>query len=253
MQKRKTGEQEAITILENLGIEIDKDYYDDNSQKNMPDIKYKDDDRYIEITHTLHNNAIPEHIRKFDQPQRGETWNDYTQRHLDMGIKCNLAYNRIRKRDYEKDDKGNFTPKGQSLFKKDAKLLKNHMGYDVTQMDIAKQFSEFNCDRPIMRFSTDNILREITKDKGKKYPNGNVDLFIFATDGEFRLIKELVRQKKWNGAAKQFLNQILLSPFPTIYVCEWCFEAQSYNINNPQLMIFRKQGEGLKIELKNGG
>ncbi len=98
------------------------------------------------------------------------------------------------------------TPEGQAQFKKDAKLLKEHMGYDVTEMDFAKQFSEFKCDHPTIHFSTDNILREITKDKGKKYPDGDVDLFVFATDQEFRLMKELIPQRTWNGTASGFLN-----------------------------------------------
>ena len=89
MLKRKKGEQEAITILENLGIEIDRSYYDDNSQQSMPDIRCKDG-RYIEITHTFHNNAIPKGISKFDQLQPGETWSGYTQRRMDVEIECSL-------------------------------------------------------------------------------------------------------------------------------------------------------------------
>lgn len=58
MLKRKKGEQKAITILENLGIEIDRNYHDDNSQQSMPDIRCING-RYIEVTHTLHNNSIP--------------------------------------------------------------------------------------------------------------------------------------------------------------------------------------------------
>jgi len=42
MAKRKQGENEAITILENLGVEFDKEYCDDNSHDSMPDVRYKD-------------------------------------------------------------------------------------------------------------------------------------------------------------------------------------------------------------------
>ena len=97
-----------------------------------------------------------------------------------------------------------------------------------------------------IHFSAENILREISKDKGEKYPDGDVDLFIFVTDEEFRLMKELIPQRTWNGTASGFLNQILKSPFPKIYVCEWCFERQEYNTDNPQLIIFIKYGDGLK-------
>lgn len=250
MLERKKGEQEAITILEKLGIEVDKGYYDDNSHKSMPDVKCKDG-RYIEITHTFHNNAIPKRISKFDRLQPGEDWSGYTQRHLDVEIECNHALKRIHNLDYEKDDMWKLTTEGQAQFKKDAKLLKEHMGYDVTEMDFANQFSEFKCDHPTIHFSTDNILREITKDKGQKYPNGDVELFIFATDEEFRLMKELIPQRTWNGTASGFLNQILKSPFQKIYICEWCFERQEYNTDNPQLIIFYMYGEGLKWECHN--
>lgn len=250
MPGRKQGELEAITILEGIGIQVDRDYFDDNSHKSMPDIRCKDG-HYIEITHTFHNNAIPKGISKFDRLQPGEDWSGYNQRHLDVEIECSHALKRIHNLDYEKDDKWKLTPKGQAQFKKDAKLLKEHMGYDVTQMDFARRFSEFKCDHPTIRFSTDNILREITKDKGKKYPNGDVDLFVFVTDEEFRLMKELILQRAWNGTASGFLNQILKSPFHKIYVCEWCFERQEYNTDNPQLIIFYKYGESLRWECHN--
>lgn len=250
MAGRKQGELEAITILESSGIQVDRDYLDDNSHKSMPDVRCKDG-RYIEITHTFHNNAIPNGIRKFDRLQPGEDWSGYTQRHLDIEIECSHALDRVRKSDYERDDSWKLTPAGQAQFKKDAKLLREHMGCDVTEMDFAKQFSEFKCDHPAILFSTDNILREISKDKGNKYPDGDVDLFIFATDEEFRLMKELIPQRTWNGTASGFLNQILQSPFPKIYVCEWCFEEQKYNTKNPEIVVFTKSGNTLKWEWHN--
>ena len=94
MSERKKGEQEAITILKNLGIEVDNDYYDDNSHKSMPDIKCKDG-RYIEVTHTHHNNAIPTTISRFDKLQPGEDWSGYAQRHLAVETECSNALTRI--------------------------------------------------------------------------------------------------------------------------------------------------------------
>jgi hypothetical protein len=250
MSGRKQGELEAITILESIGIQVDRDYLDDNSHKSMPDVKCADG-RYIEVTHTLHNNSIPTTMSRFDRLQPGEDWSDYTQRQLKVETECSRALDRIRKYDYEKDDTWKITPAGQAQFKKDIKLLKEHMGYDVTEMDPAKQFSEFKCDHPSMLFSTDNILREITKDKGEKYPNGDVDLFIFAADEEFRLMKELIPMRSWNGTARGFLNQIIKAPFPKIYVCEWCFDKQEYNTDDPQIVVFYKYGDGLKWEWHN--
>ena len=250
MLKRKKGEQKAITILENLGIEIDRNYHDDNSQQSMPDIRCINC-RYIEVTHTLHNNSIPTTISKFDRLQPGEDWSGYTQRHLDVEIECSNALKRIQNLDYKKDDMRKLTPAGQAQFIKDAKLLKEHLGYDVMEMDFDKRFSEFMCDHPSIYFSPDNILREITNDKGKKYPNGDVDLFIFVTDKEFQLMKNLIQQGTRNGTTSGFLSQILKSPFQKIYVCEWCFERQEYNTDTPQLIIFYKYGEDLKWECHN--
>ena len=250
MPGRKQGEIEAITILESIGIQVDRDYLDDNSQNSMPDIRCKDG-RYIEVTHTLHNNAIPTTISRFDKLQPGEDWSEYTKRHLDVEMECSYALDRVHNLDYEKDDMWRLTPAGQAQFKKDAKLLKEHMGYDITEMDFNKRNSEFKCDHPTIHFSTDNILREISEDKGRKYPDGDVDLFIFATDEEFRLMKDLIPQRNWNGTARGFLNRLLKSPFHVIYVCEWCFEEQKYNTKNPELVVFTKSGNTLKWEWYN--
>ncbi len=250
MPGRKQGELEAITILESIGIQVDRDYLDDNSHKSMPDVRCKDG-RYIEVTHTHHNNAIFSRISKFDQIQNGESFGDSIRRRLEVEIECSDALDRVHKFNYEKEFVGRSSPEGLTQFMRDAKLLKEHLGYDVIEMDFAKQHSEFKCDRPTIHFSTDNILREITKDKGKKYPDGDVDLFVFATDEEFRLMEELIPQWRWNGTASGFLNQILKSPFLKIYVCEWCFERQEYNTDNPQLIVFCKYEEGLKWECHN--
>ena len=90
MPGRKQGEIEAITILESIGIQVDRDYLDDNGQNSMPDIRCKDG-RYIEVTHTLHNNAITTTVSKFDRLQPGEDWSEYTKRHLDVEMECSYA------------------------------------------------------------------------------------------------------------------------------------------------------------------
>lgn len=250
MQKRKQGEREAILILENLGIEIEKNYYDDNSHSSMPDIRCKSG-RYIEVTHTLHNNALQTGVSNYFKLQPGENWNDYIQRHSRVENECSFALNRINKMDYEKDEERQITEAGKAQFEKDVKLVKEHMGYDYTERDLDKRYSEFKCDCPTYIFSPNNILREILKDKGKKYPNGDIDLFIFVTDEEFRLMQELISQKDWNGVANNFLTQIYYSPFPKIYVCEWDFDRQEYNTNDPRFITFYKSDDRLKWEWRN--
>ena len=61
----KQGEQEAKMILERKGVAFDDNYHDDNSRPSMPDFKYLDEERYLEVTHTLHNNAIITHLLSF--------------------------------------------------------------------------------------------------------------------------------------------------------------------------------------------
>ena len=250
MSKRKQGEQEAVTILERLGIEIDKDYYDDNSQQSMPDIRYLDG-RYIEVTHTLHNNAIPKGGNKYNQLRDGEDWDDHFQRHLDVERRCHQALDRIRNCNYERDDMGNLTEAGLVQYKQDAKLVKDHLGYDYMERDITKKHSEFNCDCPSINHSVDNILKEISEDKAKKYPDGKTDLFIYATSDEFRLMKDLLSQVNRNIYANGFLYRILQSPFPKVYVCEWDFQRQEYNTVATQLVLFYKCDDGVKWEWYN--
>lgn len=53
----KQGEEEAKQILETIGRRIDETYCDDNSKSSMPDLRFKSG-RYIEVTHTKHNNSV---------------------------------------------------------------------------------------------------------------------------------------------------------------------------------------------------
>lgn len=48
----KQGEQEAKMILERKGVAFDDNYHDDNSSPSMPDFKYLDEERFLEVTHT---------------------------------------------------------------------------------------------------------------------------------------------------------------------------------------------------------
>lgn len=245
MPKRKAGEQEALLILKSMGIEIDEEYYDDNSKSSMPDLRYKDG-RGIEVTHTRHNNAIVKGINNYNKVKQGEDSAAWIKRHLDIELQCHDALERVNNYGYSRDKFGNLMPEAQEQYKNDLKLLKKHMGYDPSEFDFNKKYSEFNCDTPILFFSVDNILREINVDKGRKYFDGNTDLFVFAVEDEYRLMKDLIPQKNWNGTAVSFLNALLRSPFPTIYVCAWNFEKQEYNTEHPNIIKFYKYKEGLK-------
>lgn len=245
MSKRKKGEKEAVIILESIGIKIDKEYLDDNSQASMPDLK-NENGRYIEVTHTKHNNFLFMGINKYDQFWSGENGDEWIQRHLDTELACSEAIDRTEKLDYECDEDGIFTDKAKEQYQKDCILLKSHMGFDPMEINSQKQFSEFKCDRPIISFSVDNIINEIKNDKGRKQYSVDTDLFIFATEQEFDIMKKLISERSWNGAAYELLNEILYSKFSVIFVCPWNIENQEYNTLNPQIVKFEKEDIGLK-------
>lgn len=227
----KKGELDAKKILENIGIQFDENYHDDNSQNSMPDFRYKNG-RYLEVTHTRHDNAIFTTANKFSEKPIKEQ--------LEIEIKAADAIDRMCNLGYGKDN----TEKKQYM--EDFKLLKSHIGYDSTLFE--NKFDEFKCDSPMIMFSAENIMNEITKDKGKKYPNGDTDLFIFVAFDEYRCFWELLRQYEWNGCSRVAVNQIFASPFQVIYICAWDIERQEYNIQHPKIKkIVKINDKQLKI------
>lgn len=225
----KQGELEAKLILERKGIAFDEVHHDDGSQHSLPDLKYLGEDRYLEVTHTLHNHAIAGSLNHFHKKSLDEQY--------EITKKASAAYDRIQCRDYPD------TPEGKAQYKRDLKLVKSHWGCDPTQPGFPEQFSEFECDCPIMECSTDNILREV-REKGEKHTSGNTDLFIFVLEDELLVMLGLLKTGSQNGCYAAFFNAILHSPFPVIYVCEWNFERQTYEIDNPAIMKFEKTADG---------
>lgn len=225
----KQGEQQAKEILERKGIAFDETHHDDGSGFSLPDLKYLGEDRYLEVTHTLHNNAI---VTKRNQYQKKST-----DERLAIMEKVSAAYERIHSRSYPD------TEDGRTQYQRDLKLVKSHMGYDPSKLSFEEQFSEFRCDAPIIACSTDNILREV-QEKGEKHTSGNTDLFIFVLEDEFDIMMDLLKSGPQNGCYGAFFNAILRSPFPVVYVCAWSWETLTYEINNPCMMKFEKNDSG---------
>lgn len=221
----KQGELEAKMILERKGITFDETHHDDGSKHSLPDLKYLGEDRYLEVTHTLHNNKIAM------EP------NDYymksTSEQQEIEEKAFAAYDRIRHIGYPN------TEDGKAQYKRDLKLVKSHYGYDPTKIDFSEQFSEFKCDRPTIECDPDNIIREV-RSKGKTHNSGNTDLFIFVLEDEFEAMMYILRSGPINSACTAFVNCILRSPFPVVYVCAWNWETQTYEIDSPLIMKFEK-------------
>lgn len=229
----KNGESEAKKILEKLGIEFDNEYCDDNSGKSMPDLRYKNG-RYLEITHTKHNNSLFKPVGRF--------WKKPIEEQLKISHRVSEALTRFKNLNYERID-GRLTESGLKQYRSDCRLMKDHLGYDPTSFN--NPFSEFKCDIPMIYFSADNILDEITKDKGEKYPNGDTDLFVFVTEEEFDFLFQLLSESSWNGTAIEFIKSILKSPFPVIYICIWNIRKQEYEIDNP--VIKKLENDGVRV------
>jgi len=234
MIERKQGENEALEILKNIGIEMDEDYTDDNSKPKMPDLRYKNG-RFIEVTHTKHNIEISKRIKKFWCESRTDT--DFVKKC--QQIECiQKSYYRYKHNMYEKDADNNLTETANQERCKDLKILVKHFGTIPTDLNDERLDSEFKADCPIIVHSTDAILREIIDDKGTKYPYGDTDLFLFVTEDEYMNMLNLMPQWKWNGEASIFLYDIDKSPFQSIYICEWDFENLIYNTVDPKMTRF---------------
>lgn len=217
--KNKGGESEAITILENKGYEFDHSYQDDNSKDSMPDFKYKDG-RYLEITHTIHNyKAIN---------------NDYINKFSHKSVKEQLEkLNHIEKMS---DIVNNSVARSDSAIKEYQKIALEAYGYDIK----TGKFNERKMnDIPLLEHSDSKVIEAINI-KGQKHSDKEIDLFIFVTDDEYKIVSELWHQRHLNGCAINLFNYILNSPFFKIYLCVWDYHANKYETEKPQMIIFKK-------------
>lgn len=226
----KQGEKEAQTILDRLGISFDLSYCDDNSAQSMPDLKTADG-RYIEVTHTKHNNKIVTGGNAFSRLN--------TDQRLSRMEEARAAYVRRLRGDYEKEASGDLTSAGMWRYQQDIKLIESHFG-----MTADGKHTEFKCDLPMIEHSIDNILQEIVTDKGSKYTDGKTDLFVFVTEDEYRIFEHLLTTKDWNMAYTHFVSAISAAPFRTIFICSWDFDSQKYTTSDSTLTKIEKQDDG---------
>lgn len=221
----KQGEGEAKLILESFGIEFDDSYCDDNSSESMPDLRYKDG-RYLEVTHTHHNTDPLLNPLKYCPKSIEEE--------LIKQTKINESLNRVLHMDYERDDKFKLTDSAHILWKKDLAIVKKGLGYDPTQMDMRKQHSEFACSNPSFYFDLENIIEVIDR-KATKHYKGNLDLFIFVQEDEFEYALKDAR-----NPASLLFRHIGMVSFGKVYICEWDFYHQKYELTKPKVVCFSK-------------
>lgn len=224
--KFKAGEIEAKTILENKGYIFNDSYHDDNSSGSMPDFQFENG-IFLEITHTKHDNYgwYSPSLAKMSIDERMEESNEATK-----------AYERLQRDEYAKDENSSYTDEGQKTRKKDVELVKKYRGFDFDKNTI----SEFGSKLMGTPISINNILEEILKDKGAKYKDGNVELFIFITQDEEH---SLIANKD------EFLFKAKHSPFKTVYLCVWDIDHNQYDLENPILYKADLINESSTLEL----
>lgn len=213
----KKGELEAKEIIELMGIELI--HNDDNSEENMPDFKFANTDEYLEVTHTKHNYNLG--CTKFEKKIQTMNFDEFCEAYTDP---C-LAYDRLKEK-----------PKDISQYKKDVKTVKEHFGYDAINPNNSD--SENGVNIRTYEYSVDNIITAI-EIKNEKYKTmDNISLFCFATEDEFNLLNELMKQD-WNCAKQSFLNQISQTVFKKIYICKFYFDCYNieYDTDDPELII----------------
>lgn len=137
-------------------------------------------------------------------------------------LEAQIAYNHLCQDEFEKYENGNYTSKGNMERNKDKAIVKEHYGYDYD----THNHQEFKCNVKAMKISINNVLNEILIDKASKYPEGNVELFIFILREEYEAII---------GDTQNFLAQAMKSSFKTIYLCVWDMFKQKYEVENPIL------------------
>ena len=108
----KQGEQQAKEILERKGIAFDETHHDDGSKHSLPDLKYLGEDRYLEVTHTWHNNKIAKEPNQFHMKSTVEQ--------LEIMENAHAAYERIRSLSYP------LTEAGHAQYQRDLKIVKSH-------------------------------------------------------------------------------------------------------------------------------
>lgn len=67
----------------------------------------------------------------------------------------------------------------------------------------------------------------------------------FVLDGEFDSVSYLLSTKDFNGSSQSFLNAIHKTAFRNIYLCVWCFESQTYEVEHPILLHIFKGDKAL--------
>lgn len=222
----KKGEKEARELLERKGIKFDNSYYDDNVGESKADLRYENG-RFLEVTHTRHNNSIYYSPNKFSKKQLNEK--------IQLLHKISNAYDRIKKLDYIK------TADGIKEFNADCQLIKNYSGCNVSSTGI--EYDEFKCDAPTIQYSADNIIKEIIDDKAHKYPNGDTDLFIFVTEEEYDIFDEMLKEISYNRYSANCIKKIFKSPFQNVYICIWDNRNNRYEINTPVMMKLTKNND----------
>lgn len=250
--KYKSGELEAIELLQKYGLKFDLEYTDKGKQ-NMPDLLLCDGN-YIEVTHTdhyIHNDGFyrtPSNNKYFKENKelfKGievHNYNRNTLESLKRQIINSKAYNLvdIPKEFFDRNDKFDNFKYYEKIINNINSLpeeIKNNNYFEIDELEflLARYYtfvfdgghSEEYSERTIL-----SKLREKQKKKENYKVESNIDCFIWLFDSEFRIVESYYETRRFNASYDCFIKNLSNLGFDNIYFGKYDFYEQNYDMNS---------------------
>ena len=250
IQKYKSGELEAIELLQKYGLKFNLEYTDKGKQ-NMPDLLLCDGN-YIEVTHTdhyIHNDGFyrtPSNNKYFKENKelfKGvevHNYNKNTFESLKRQIINSKVYNLIEipKEFFDRNDKldnHKYYEKITNSINNLSEEIKNKYYFEIDELEflLARYYtfifdgghSEEYSERTIL-----SKLREKQKKKDNYKVETNIDCFIWLFDSEYRVVKSYYETRNYNAAYDCFVKKLSNLRFNNIYFGKYNFYEQKYSM-----------------------
>lgn len=185
------------------GFQIDNSYYDDNSKESMPDLRFKDNKGYLEVTH-----ALSEYDMRF-------------QNHYNDPLRCHLLFRGLTKEEtakYNNDHKVNKKYRGKSVF-------------TDTECSVIEEDTIKESELPSI---PDTIQKKHEQHKNKT----NIDLFIWIDKIRFNSLIESLSKTDTEccSAVNCIFKKLNDSCFNNIYI--GCLDVPEYQYE--KLFVFSR-------------
>lgn len=232
-RKYKEGELEAKEILESEGYIFNNDYYDDNSEENMPDFQLKDDS-FIEVTHTDHEYSLSKYQKNLNKLSLEERYR--------KSLETNEIYDILLELSYRGGREG-LSIEENKLFEKMVKKYRLRTGIDFC----TGEHFERNVDEPVLTFSIKNITNQIIK-KGVKHKGKNISLFIFVDEAEYGILAEVTSSNIFRSDYEKLKRVINNSCFNKVWIYPYNILYDGYKAKykyerNQRLLVLTKENK----------